>query len=87
MPCIRMNSQRGIAIVQAACIKECKNSREKSEIHKKSKENSADFFRRNGGQKQADIHGDTAELERKVPPIILSAAQRVSKTPLLPDFA
>ena len=87
MPCIRVDGQRQISVVHAACVKEYKDSGEKTEIRQKTEEYIPDRLFPYPGQEQAYIHGKTAELEREIPPVVVSAAQPESQTVLFPDFA
>ena len=82
-----MEGQGEIAVVHAAGIKECKDTAQKTEVHEESEKNAAYSRRIAPGEDQADIHGDAAQLEWKIPPVIGSLIHNISKTVLFPDLA
>ena len=82
-----MYGQRSITVVQSAGVKESNDTGQESEIHKEGQQDTIYFPGLYPWSQQADIHGNAAELEREIPPVILSVIQMISKAPLFPDFA
>lgn len=72
--------------MHAAGVEKSKNSAKKSKICQKGSQQTgqADIF--DPGKNQTDIHRDTAELKRKVPPVIGTVTQDKSEYILFPDF-
>ncbi len=86
MPGEGMDSERNISIVHSTGVKECKNAAEKTEIHKEGQQAAPDFQAVHEGQRRTYIHGDAAQLKRKVPPVIVSVVQMEGQSPLLPEL-
>lgn len=89
MPEIGMNGQDENGIVQAARI--CKNgdSAQKTETHKEGQAclmQPAFLFVCCKGKKQQKVHGNAAELEGKIPPVVCSVVDEKGKTELLGNF-
>lgn len=87
MPCKGMDGQREIAVIHTGGIQECEDAAEKTEIHEKSKQDAAYFCRSAPWKNQADIHGDAAQLEGEIPPVVGSVMDQISKAELFPYFA
>lgn len=87
MPAVRESGQCGQRIVKAGGVGEHGDAAQKSVAHEKGEQS---LFQRcpvKPGIYKQDIHGDAAQLEREVPPVVLPAAQDESEGELLPDLA
>lgn len=72
--------------MKAACISKDSDPAEQSEGHEKGETGPALEGRFCIRKQQEDIHGDAAELKRKISPVIGAVIQKKSQTGLLPDF-
>lgn len=67
-------------------IQECEDAAKKTEVHEEGKQD-ASYSRGSAPRKdQADIHGDTAQLEGEIPPVVGSVVYYKSETVLFPYF-
>ena len=87
MPEVGVDRQRCQGIMKTAGIGKDRDSSEKGVAHEKRKDHPAQSFPADPGIGDQEIHRDTAELKRKIPPVILSAAKQKSQRKLFPDLA
>ena len=86
MPGKGVDGEGKIPIVQAAGVKEGKDAAQHAEIHEKGGEDLTEAPATGPGQEQADVHGDAAELEGKIPPVVADAADQEGQGVLLPQL-
>ena len=73
--------------MHAAGVKKGKNPAQKTVIHKKDQHDFLQFFRMYPRKHQTDVHGNTAKLEREMPPVVVALSKEEGQAPLFPDFA
>lgn len=72
--------------MEPARVKECKNAAEQPEVHEEGEQNLPEPDRRYPRQNKADVHRNAAQLERKIPPVIVAAVYDKGQTKLFPDL-
>lgn len=87
MPAVRESGQRGQRIVKAGGVGEHGDAAQKTVAHEKGEQGLLQRGPADPGIYKQDIHGDAAQLEREVPPVVLSAAQDEGEGELFPDLA
>ena len=73
--------------MKTGSIGKCRGSAQERVAHVKAEKRSADFFRAREGKRKENIHGNAAELKRKVPQVIDAVSYKEGERQLLPDFA
>ena len=79
MPCVGVESQNGNGVVQAACIGEHGDAAQQGVAHEKAQKRAAHAWTADPWQQEQDVHGDAAELERKIPPVVMPVSQDKSQ--------
>ena len=87
MPQVRVNGQRDKRVVQTAGVREDGNSAQKRVGHEACEKNPSGDFLAQPRAKQQEIHRDTAELERKIQPVVSAASEHKRQRDLFPYFA
>lgn len=87
VPQIGVCGQRGISVMETAGVRKHGDPAQKCIAHEKCEQGAADPRAAEPGIGDQDIHGNAAELEREIPPVIRSAAQDKGEHVLLPDLA
>ena len=72
--------------MKAAGVREHGDAAQKGIAHEKGEQDAADGRPAEPGGSEQDVHGDAAELEGKIPPVIRPAAQDEGEDILLPDL-
>ena len=86
VPYIGVYGQRSVRVVKAAGVREHGDAAQKGIAHEKGEQDAADERSAEPGVSEQDVHGDAAELEGKIPPVIRPAAQDEGEDILLPDL-
>ncbi len=87
MPEIGMNGQGRDRIVHACRVQKDEDSAQERKIHQKRIEDSLDMTSAEKWKEDQKVHGDRAELERKIPPVVRTAIYTESNHILFPQFA
>ena len=86
MPRIRMKCQCGDRVMEPAGIRKDGYPSQQSEGHEEGQEGTAQKGAFRIRKNQQNIHGNTAELERKISPVIGAMIQKKGQTGLLPNL-
>ena len=86
MPGKGVDREGEISVVHAAGVKEGEDTAQHAEIHQKGGEDLTETPAVDPGQEQTDVHGDAAELEGEIPPVVAAAADREGQGVLLPQL-
>ncbi len=86
MPGKGVDGEGEIPVVHAAGVKKGKDAAQHAEIHQKGSENLPEAPAADPGKEQTDVHGDAAELEGKIPPVVAAAVGQEGQGVLLPQL-
>lgn len=87
MPCIGVDGESPQRIMESACVSKHGNAAQQAVAHEKCQKGQPGVSSAEPRINQKYIHGDTAQLERKIPPDIFSAADGNGKGKLFPYLA
>ena len=82
-----VDGKRLIGVVEPACVKEGEDASEHAEVHKERKQYLTQSDRLCPWQYEADVHRYAAQLEGKVPPVVVPVIHDKGQAELFPDFA
>ena len=82
-----MDGQYGKRIVQPACVCEYGDAAQKGICHEKAEKHPADGITAKPRPGEKYIHGNAAELEGKIPPVVLAVSEDKSQSQLLCGLA
>ena len=87
MPQIRVGRKRFQRIMQPGCVRKHGDPAEQTVAHKERQQGQTGRSFAEPGINKKNVHGDTAELEWKIPPDIAAASNSESKGKLFPYLA
>lgn len=87
MPEVGMDREGRERVVHPRRVQKDKNSAKERKIHQKRIEDPLDMTSAEKWKEDQEVHGDRAELERKIPPVVRTAIYAESKHILFPQFA
>ena len=73
MPEMGVDRERRISVLHSACIRERGDAAQQAVAHEKGEKHKADLLAAQPRVSKQDIHGDAAQLERKIPEVVMSA--------------
>ena len=87
MPQVGVYSECGERIMQSACVSKHDNPSQQTVAHEECENSKAGVFVPQPRICEENIHGNAAELERKIPPVVAPASKGECQGKLLPYLA
>lgn len=86
VPQVGVDRQDGGFVVEAACVGENGDAAEEAVVHQEGEQGLAGAGGAEPGEDQEDVHGDAAELEGEIPPLVDAVVLTEGEIPLLPEL-
>ena len=87
MPQVGVDGQRGQRVVETAGVCEDGDASQERVGHKECEQDPPGAFPAEPRVKEKEIHGDAAELEREIPPVVTASAEYECQGELFPYLA
>ena len=87
VPQVGVDRQDGGFVMEAACVGENGNPAEEAVVHQEGEQSLAGAGGFEPGEDQEDVHGDAAELEGEIPPLVDAVVLTECEIPLFPELA